>query len=187
LPRASNKGLPSAFPELAGQRFTNLVVTTGTIVRLGKSQRAGLEVRCDGCGRLYVKAYSELKADRAGCKPCSKSSGVPNWLLMRCRSAKKRCENPHDEFYPDYGARGIKFLFVSPVAMGFYVMNALGLRKDLTLDRRDNSRHYEPGNLRWASQTEQANNRRPRRRGYKRRRSTTSSTPALATASPPLA
>ena len=92
-----------------------------------------------------------------------KSSGVPEWLLMRCRSAKKRCENPKDKHYGDYGGRGIEFRFASPTQMGLWIMADLGLRRDLSLDRKDNNGHYEPGNIAWASNTEQANNRRRRR------------------------
>lgn len=153
---------------IEGMPVGNLIVTTGDLVRVGKSMRAGLETRCVECGRVSIKVVSEMKRGNAGCKSCSKSSGVPNWLLMRCRSAKKRCENPNDPFFKDYGARGIRFLFDTPALMGKWVMENLGLHREMTLDRKNNSAHYEPGNLRWASQSMQANNRRARRRGYKR-------------------
>ena len=73
------------------------------------------------------------------------------------RNAKERCNNPHNDAYPRYGGRGIKFLFTS--FEQFYA--EIGPRpKGLTLDRINNDGNYEPGNVQWATYLEQATNKR---------------------------
>lgn len=75
---------------------------------------------------------------------------------------RQRCENPNDEHYPDYGARGIRVherwqLFENFVA-------DMGERpKGTTLDRIRVNGHYEPGNCRWATAQEQNRNKRSSR------------------------
>jgi hypothetical protein len=59
--------------------------------------------------------------------------------------------------YTNYGGRGIQFLFDS--FEQFYA--EIGPRPaGLTLDRIHNDGHYEPGNVRWATRSEQNRNRR---------------------------
>ena len=81
------------------------------------------------------------------------------WKAMR-----RRCENPDDVAYPNYGARGIRVCDEwrqDVAAFVSYVEKVLGPRPEgLTLDRIDNDGHYEPGNLRWATKAEQTHNRR---------------------------
>jgi hypothetical protein len=74
-------------------------------------------------------------------------------------NAKQRCENPNNDRYVDWGGRGIKFLFAS-----FEQFSAeLGHKPtpEHQLDRKDNDGNYEPGNVRWATLTVQATNKRP--------------------------
>lgn len=83
-------------------------------------------------------------------------------VLSNLAGAKQRCCNPNNNAYMDYGLRGITFDFPSVRIAMEWVMDNLGPRisKELSLDRIDNNKGYEPGNLRWATRSEQARNKR---------------------------
>jgi hypothetical protein len=71
-----------------------------------------------------------------------------------------RCRNPRNARYKDYGGRGIT---VCEAWRSFEAFLAdMGRRPSPahSLDRRENDGNYEPGNCRWATPEEQANNRR---------------------------
>ena len=78
----------------------------------------------------------------------------------RWASAKQRCENKNCPDYKNYGGRGIELKFISSRDMVDYLNNLGGWFHGATLERIDNSKHYERGNLKWASRFEQRHNRR---------------------------
>jgi hypothetical protein len=76
-----------------------------------------------------------------------------------------RCTNSKNKDFFRYGARGIN---VWPDwQFDFQTFRAyIGPKPTLThsVDRINNERGYEPGNVRWATPSEQARNRRPRQK-----------------------
>ncbi|MCI1143219.1 hypothetical protein MOP88_14360 [Sphingomonas sp. WKB10] len=80
------------------------------------------------------------------------------------RNAVDRCTRQNHPQYDDYGRRGITVSdeFLCPIT-GFVAFLADVGKKphpSLTLDRKCNDKGYEPGNLEWASRTDQQRNRR---------------------------
>lgn len=75
---------------------------------------------------------------------------------------KRRCYNPNHDSYIRYGGRGIEICdawindFHSFVKWSF----ENGYDDNLTLDRIDVNKNYEPGNCQWITSGEQQRNRR---------------------------
>ena len=86
-------------------------------------------------------------------------------------SIKARCFNKNNALYHDYGGRGITLYPAwrkDLVAFYTYVKTLPDYSKiGLSLDRINNDGNYEPGNLRWATSSQQALNRRPSSRANK--------------------
>lgn len=75
---------------------------------------------------------------------------------------RTRCLNPNYTGYQDYGGRGVT---ICARWMKFENFLAdMGTRPNgSTLDRRDNTRGYEPGNCVWSTPKQQRANQRPPR------------------------
>src|SRR5437868_2761925 len=96
-------------------------------------------------------------------------SGKPKHGLSRTSeyysyyAAKDRCDNPRHRNFHQYGGRGIKFLFQSIEEL----LEDIGPRPGrMELDRINNDGHYEKGNVRWTSRSQQNSNRRTPRRKH---------------------
>jgi len=82
-------------------------------------------------------------------------------------SMKERCLNRRSPSFAHYGGRGITICPEWLGADGFArFLDHVGLKPspDHSIDRINNDGNYEPGNVRWATPSEQARNRRQRER-----------------------
>jgi hypothetical protein len=74
---------------------------------------------------------------------------------------KSRCINPRHQAYRHYGARGIKVCDRWRDSFEAFVADLPPKPgPEYSIDRVDNDGHYEPGNVKWSTPKEQANNRR---------------------------
>ena len=85
------------------------------------------------------------------------------YLYRTWEQLKVRCYNKKRKGYKNYGGRGIKLYIEWHMFSSFqqYVEKNLGERPlGHSIDRINNDKDYEPGNIRWASRLVQNNNKR---------------------------
>jgi hypothetical protein len=72
---------------------------------------------------------------------------------------KQRCKNRNDRNYKYYGSRGIDYCPTWEQFSAFFA-DMGECPPGLTLERIDNDKGYHPGNCKWASYSDQMNNKR---------------------------
>jgi hypothetical protein len=157
----ANYNKPWNYTSMAGQRFG-----TWTVLNDGhrKYGRVHCLVRCD-CGEERIVAAQTLKngtSKNCGCaggKPLERHGMSRTQAYKNYSAMISRCNNPKNVGYPYYGGKGVRVCERWATSFAAFVedMGERPTRKH-TVDRIDNSKGYEPGNCRWATQQEQCRN-----------------------------
>lgn len=163
--------------DLVGQKFGRW-----TVVSRAENERGGkasFNVRCDCGSEKRVRGTSLTGGASSQCYECiNRTHGDASTKLDKrapeynsWANMIQRCTNAKHPKFPDYGGRGIAVCDRWLASYADFLAD-VGRRTsdEHTLDRFPYvNGNYEPGNVRWADPTQQANNRRPRRTGYTRR------------------
>lgn len=160
-----------------GEDLTGRVFFRLTVMRKeGRlpSGHTGWRCRCE-CGNECVVSTTQLRSGNnkscgclmremqaAGAAHTTHGLSKTHPLYKVWQGMKKRCENPNGRQYPDYGARGIRVCERWSNDFEAF-LNDVGDRPSPThqIDRfPNNNGNYEPGNVRWATPTQNARNTR---------------------------
>lgn len=146
-------------PGVVGRVFNGYQVTAATSRRI-RGQVVWQAV-CTTCGAGVERTSTKLRV--GSCCSCRREMKLPDPQLTATRNTWRsllaRCRNPRHTAFHNYGGRGIT---VCDRWLDFGAFKAdVGLRPEgKELDRIDNERGYEPGNVRWVARIVNARNRR---------------------------
>lgn len=160
----------SKYGDLTGQRFFRwTVIGPKKFTRKSGEVESGWLCRCDcgnqsivpptrlsfglsrSCGCLQKEVAAKLKASHRKCG----TKAYRSWVKI-----KQRCLNPKNKGFKRYGGAGITIADEwRDNFQAFYDHIGPAPSDSHSVDRIDNSRGYEPGNVRWATASEQARNR----------------------------
>ena len=159
--------------DYSGQRFGRLLVLREGEPSIWRGERMKRWLCACDCGsQITIRSHCFTTGNTRSCgclcrelasvrsTTHGRSRGPGRYLYRIWGSMIQRCSNTNDKDYVLYGARGI---LVCERWRDFSLFAAdVGERpsKNHSIDRVNNSGNYEPGNVRWATDEEQAMNRR---------------------------
>lgn len=154
-----------AVNDMTGKAFGRLTVLSRNGSTAGGNAKWLCRCSCGGETTCTSENLRSGKAQSCGCLRAEQhrarfeTHGKTGTATFRVWTAMlSRCSNPNNDSYPRYGARGIKVCERWASFENF--LEDMGKRPEgLSIERENNDGNYEPGNCKWATATEQSNNR----------------------------
>lgn len=162
--------MQSVLIDETGQRFGRLTVIGRA---KGNSSSAAWLCRCDCGAEKVVEGINLRSGSTVSCGCYAREKAAKLGRAKRTHGMRKtrlyniwndmrlRCYSPSNNRYYRYGGRGITVCDEWKNSFEAFRDWALanGYRDDLSIDRKDNDGPYAPWNCRWATKTQQANNK----------------------------
>lgn len=152
------------FRDLTGQTFGRLTVEG--LASIGAHHSTNYTCRCT-CGTVKVINGGNLRSGKqvsCGCYRADKKPTLRHGMShtsthKALAHIKERCHNPKSKSYHRYGGVGVTVCERWRNSFDAFLED-MGPKPspELSIDRIENSKGYEPGNCRWATDIEQANN-----------------------------
>lgn len=171
LPKNPNPKMINA----TGRKFGEFLVYSFLGIDTSRGQRKAMWLCRCSCGEWRIKSYAALQHPKVRSCGCIKAVLNPYTTHGEARhtgtgrtpeynaykSAKARCNSPSPQAFHNYGGRGIEFRFQSYEEF----LECVGRKPTPkhSLERIDVNGHYERGNVKWATLSEQKRNQRRNR------------------------